>query len=212
MSSPVFRRALCLSLAGHLCVGVLFSFSFGRRLPMAGSTPVAFWGQFLLPSELVPKQLVMPPSFQQAFFSRPIVSHFVSYARPAQGILLPQACFKPPTPVAFPIEKRVYTQAMPTPAPLVSQRQSVLLLHPQLPYQFSLYFRDRQIAHIALACTVAAPSGRQVVMVRRTISSGNLEADLLAMRSIERYLLMQQGRLTAGLWQTVKIELSAQQQ
>jgi hypothetical protein len=49
---------------------------------------------------------------------------------------------------------------------------------------------------------------RNSILVKRRISSGNLEADLLSMRYISRYLFMQQRGFVPNKWQTVKIDLS----
>jgi len=45
-------------------------------------------------------------------------------------------------------------------------------------------------------------------VIKRKISSGNLEVDLLTMRYIGHYLFIQQKRFTPNNWQTVKIDLS----
>lgn len=81
-------------------------------------------------------------------------------------------------------------------------------LHPLLPYRFDLYFKDRQQVHIELEFSVTRSDSRNFVSLRRKISSGNLEADLLSMRYIGHYLFIQQARFSAGVWQPVKIEFS----
>ncbi len=81
-------------------------------------------------------------------------------------------------------------------------------LHPLLPYRFDLYFKDRQQVHIELEFSVTRSDSRNFVSLRRKISSGNLEADLLSMRYIGHYLFIQQARFSLGVWQPVKIEFS----
>lgn len=88
------------------------------------------------------------------------------------------------------------------------RKDPVFTLHPLLPYQFDLYFKDRQAVHIELEFSVTRSQSRNFVFLRRKISSGNLEADLLSMRYIGHYLFIQQARFAADAWQTVKIEFS----
>ncbi len=84
-----------------------------------------------------------------------------------------------------------------------------MMLYPRLPYDFSLYFRDRQAAHIELAFNIKTAGNREEVAIKRKISSGNLEADLLSMRYISHYLFIQKTRFAPGVWQSVKIDLAA---
>ena len=71
-----------------------------------------------------------------------------------------------------------------------------------------LYFKDRQLAHIELAFNIISGQKINPVVVKRKISSGNLEADLLSMRYISHYLYIQQAAFPSDVWQEVKIELS----
>jgi len=96
-----------------------------------------------------------------------------------------------------------------TPISLMSGRkESAIMFYPRLPYHFALYFKDRQTVHIELAFAVISGDKRNSILVKRRISSGNLEADLLSMRYISRYLFMQQRGFVPNKWQTVKIDLS----
>ena len=92
----------------------------------------------------------------------------------------------------------------------VRRKESVLMFYPELPYEFTLYFNDRQTVHIELAYKISMFAGdNKSIAVKRKISSGNLDADLLTMRYIGHYLFIQQNNLSADTWQTVKIDLSA---
>jgi hypothetical protein len=84
------------------------------------------------------------------------------------------------------------------------------MLHPLLPYQFELFFKDRQVAHIELEFCLLNNNGKNSVVVRRKISSGNLEADLLSSRFMNHYLFIQQNRFPSDIWQSIKIQLSTQ--
>jgi hypothetical protein len=57
---------------------------------------------------------------------------------------------------------------------------------------------------------VDSSGGRNSLEIKRKISSGNLEVDLLSMRYLSPYLFIQQNRFTPNNWQTVKIDLSPQ--
>jgi len=87
------------------------------------------------------------------------------------------------------------------------RRQPVILLYPPLPYHFLLYFKDRQRAHIELEYNVRQDVGSSFVALRRKVSSGNLEVDLLSMRYIGHYLFTQTAYLPVSGWQTIKIDL-----
>jgi hypothetical protein len=82
------------------------------------------------------------------------------------------------------------------------------MFYPRLPYHFALYFKDRQTVHIELMFQVISGAQRNSILVKRRVSSGNLEADLLSMRYISRYLFIQQRGFAPNKWQTVKIDLS----
>ena len=71
-----------------------------------------------------------------------------------------------------------------------------------------LYFKDAQQAHIELLYRSDAVEGVGPVSVKRKISSGNLEADLLSMRYMSHYLSLQQARFSPGIWHPMKIDLA----
>ena len=82
------------------------------------------------------------------------------------------------------------------------------MFYPSFPEHLLLYFTDRQTVHIELQYNVSSNDPASTVWLKRKISSGNLEADLLAMRYLSHYLFIQRARLPTDSWQTVKIELS----
>jgi hypothetical protein len=89
-------------------------------------------------------------------------------------------------------------------------RSYSITLYPPLPYHFLLYFKDRQAVHIELEFNKISKGQNSSILIKRKISSGNLEADLLSMRYLEHYLLLQQSQLPSNEWQSVKIELLPQ--
>lgn len=94
--------------------------------------------------------------------------------------------------------------------PLIKKDRPVVMLYPRLPYQFNLYFKDRQVAHVELMYNITKQNSHNSIVIIRKVSSGNLDADLICLRYINNYLSAQQERVcvTDG-WKTVKIELSA---
>lgn len=81
-----------------------------------------------------------------------------------------------------------------------------IMFYPQMPYHFLLYFKDRQIAHVEIAFYIS-PKGR-VIGIKRKISSGNPEVDLLIMRNLAHFLNLCKSNFALGSWKTVKIDLS----
>lgn len=82
------------------------------------------------------------------------------------------------------------------------------MFYPRLPHYFNLYFRHRQAAHIELMFNISASATASSIIIKRKISSGNLEVDLLSIRYIGNYLFIEQSRFPHNTWQTVKIDLS----
>jgi hypothetical protein len=116
---------------------------------------------------------------------------------------------KPPLVLAFNPGKGAFIKPVSTFLP-VRKKEPEIIFHPLLPYSFTLYFKDRQIAHVELLFNIVSNKGlRNAAVIKRKISSGNLEVDLLIMRYIEHYLFIQQARFTPNTWQSVKIDLSA---
>jgi hypothetical protein len=123
---------------------------------------------------------------------------------------LPQTYSKPALSLPLRQPKPIYRPAITEIYQIPARRAAPLVFYPELPYYFSFYFQDRQVAHIELSFSIIMTAdGREEVDVKRRISSGNLEADLLSMRYINHYLFIQKERFTPGAWQKVKIELAA---
>jgi len=98
------------------------------------------------------------------------------------------------------------TYFQPSPIPLIRQANSGIMFYPPMPYHFLLYFKDRQTAHMEVAFYIS-PEGK-VARIKRKISSGNPEVDLLIMRNLTHFLNLCESNFALGSWQTVKIDLS----
>ncbi|MFA4888584.1 MAG: hypothetical protein WC628_03290 [Candidatus Omnitrophota bacterium] len=211
MTTPGFRKTFFISLAGHIAAFSFFSFSFGYKLQNANYAAGSFWGQLLPSYQLRP--YVLSKAKQEKVFS------FASLPLPAvhrqaqnleNQLFLASDVFIKPAPQAPGVrEKQALKDAFKELNLPVRRKDAFILLHPLLPYSFVLYFKDRQSAHVELAFNLVNNDSGRYILVKRKISSGNLEVDLLAMRYIEHYLFIQQAKFAQNSWQSVKIELSA---
>lgn len=185
-------HAVCLA-----CVGVTFR---GDRYSGTIRPPLVLCdrGMRFVPE---PAAAVVSPS-------RPVVESPAGLLRPvrvfcASGL----SGAKPAVFEAVVTGKRVF----PCPAaPAVFRREgdSSVMIHPLLPFQLQLYFKDRQSVHLELMFKIIAAGTRRQILVRRKISSGNLEADLLCARYLGHYLFIEQARFVPNTWQSVRIDLS----
>ncbi len=203
MINPIFRQTVLISLLGHLAVFNLFSFSFGSRITKANYSSVSFLGDYLNPISLMQgyplKQaryiLREKPDTSKLKSVVQDYSQFDYYTKPAVASVLG-------------IEKAVTADNVPLTQFSPKRKESTVMFYPALPYDFLLYFKDRQVVHIELMFNIISePNKGNYIAVKRKISSGNLEADLLSMRYINRYLFIQQFNYPSDKWQSVKIEL-----
>ena len=207
MKDPKFGKVILFSFLGHLTLFSVFSFSFGNSLPSADSSSAYFWGRFLpnmhISSASTRIHLPVSLPISRIFYQDSVIKNQDYSIKVGAGYYL-----KPPFTLECCSEKQVFAAGNIPAWPSVSKKEPAILFHPLLPYDFTLYFRDRQIAHVELEYKIPSSKGGRRVMLKRKISSGNLEADLLIQRYIGRYLFMQQFNLPQGNWQTVKINLS----
>ncbi|MGD0337067.1 MAG: hypothetical protein ABSB18_08245 [Candidatus Omnitrophota bacterium] len=197
-----FRKILLFSFLGHAMLFPAFRLTFSNMFPNAGISRAYFWGQ--LPS--YPK--VSTTIAQDAAIS-PLPNRIEGLIRKQDYQNRPSYSFalKPAFAACYYPKKEFFTGDYASSFSF-ERKESPVLFHPVLPYDFTLYFRDRQIAHVELEYKIPLAKDGRAMMIHRKISSGNLEADLLIQRYIARYLLMQRRNLSAGNWQTVKIDLS----
>jgi hypothetical protein len=209
MTNSIFKKTIIFSLLWHITVLSIFNLSFGNRIPKIDYTGVSFWGQFLNKSELLqPQPKISTPSPKILVWGLTRKPDTSLLDKAVRDSILPSSFYvKPPLALAFNPEKEVFIKSTSTFLPL-RKKEPEIIFHPLLPYSFTLYFKDRQIAHVELLFNIIS-NGRNSAVIKRKISSGNLEVDLLIMRYIEHYLFIQQSRFTPNSWQSVKIDLSA---
>ena len=205
MLNENLKKPFFFSLLSHAALFGIFSFSLGYKLPNFGTTRVFFLGSFLNNNEIaiplnkttsvplhnknIPAKISLPQNNSN-------VSYSYGYTKPVADISLVQGKI----PFYPQKEPWKFTQA---------RTESSIMFYPQIPYNFLLYFKDRQVANIEIMFNLNSTNGINAVDIKRKISSGNLEADLLSMRYISHYLFIQQSRFPLNKWQTVKIELRA---
>lgn len=215
MRDPFLKKAIFLSLAGHLAVLGIFGFSFGNKIPIADYGSINFLGDFLKKydflSEKRPdkdyfKKNIIISSQQQSFFKKSVNSQNQKKALAKEVIFGPFV--KPKVSASFSGTKQSYFIRLPDWQIAPKKKRDVLTFYPVMPRHFSLYFKDRQVAHIELMFNIPKDKKNAVVTIKRKVASGNLEVDLLSKRYMSHYLYLQQSRFTPDKWNTVKIELA----
>ena len=205
--SSIFKKALPFSLLGHLAVFGIFSLTFGSGVALNPPAQISFLGQLINPAEL-----------KMAFYSDQRTAKGSNYPLPQyqplpvhpvkkEYDLEPAGYFKPAVTLSLDPEKVALLPKTEYPPLIRLRKEPSIMLYPVLPYHFLLYFKDRQTVHIEVSFMIN-PQNIDALSVKRKISSGNLEVDLLVMRHIKHYLFVQQNRLPKEQWQTVKIDLS----
>ncbi|MDD4953722.1 MAG: hypothetical protein PHG40_02310 [Candidatus Omnitrophica bacterium] len=207
MISSIFKKSIVISLLGHMAAFGIFNITFGSLIPRADRSSVFFWGEFLNNSE-VSQERITPsiPAQRQVLFKKPDTTTIDK-----KGVVLVKQegpYIKPTFYPQFSPQKTEFIQPQALSLPVVKKNKEIIF-HPLIPYGFTLYFKDRQVAHVELLFNTSSADIRRHPVVKRKISSGNLDADLLIMRYISHYLFIQEARIPAGGWQSVKIDLSA---
>lgn len=216
------RKGICISLLGHIAIFSIFSFSFGHKIPQADITNISFWGANFAKSGLISEEnfyevnktssfIRMAGLLKNKTIQEPLLRNSDYF--PAEAGSSPIANNnwreKPQMPLTFNKEKTLLFETAKQELFISRKRESAIMFYPELPYNFALYFKDREVAHIELMSGVFSNGKRNSIAVKRKISSGNLEVDLLAIRYISRYLFIQQKVFIPNIWQNVKIDLSA---
>ncbi|MBL7151151.1 MAG: hypothetical protein ISS89_00995 [Candidatus Omnitrophica bacterium] len=204
MRNKSLRKSLYLSLLGHLTIFSIVSLSFGSRIPKADFTSISFWGTVLSGAQVCAP---IQPGHKVAFRHQPLGTK-ASYKSSLNKVPLSGYYLKPHSRPLLKTEKKALHRILFSLSAPAGRKEPMILFHPLLPYGFSLYFKDRQVAHVELMFNIGSRALRNSIAVKRKISSGNLEVDLLCMRYIGRYLFIEQARFAPDKWQTVKIDLS----
>jgi hypothetical protein len=203
MKNYPFKKSILVSALWHLTVFSLFSFSSGDRLSRLNYPDISSFGRILDNYGFTGAANPNAQDIRKFFFSK---ANTVSLDKNRRAPSLSSYYLKPQVALTFSGYKSVMPAA---PASIrLPKKESVVMFYPQLPYHFLIYFKDRQAVHIELAFNIISHARTNSIIIKRKISSGNLEADLLTMRYLSHYLFIQQMGFPANTWQSVKIELS----
>ena len=209
--SPIFRKSFVFSVLGHLSLLALVSLSFGRSLPSAASyAHVFFWGDYLRNYQVARPTVSTSYNLTKNFLKFKPQENLASKPE-KQSFAAPKGYIKPHLTPEFGIEKSVFVKKAAPERFVRTNVETSMVFHPVLPYAFTLYFKDREVAHVELMFDIVYSQGRRSIDIKRKITSGNPEVDLLTMRNISHFISMQQSRFSPNNWQTVKIDLSAKQ-
>lgn len=201
-----------ISLAAHLAVLNISFVSFKQSAvrDLSAGMPHVFFGAGLLEScDLEDKKpgsglrSLHPASRFKFRMPHQVRDHWVKTRFPSAGGL-----FKPPAISTGP-EKTSPGRPAVMEAPHIGNSEP-LSMYPLLPAYFPVYFRDRCRAHIGLSFRIS-PAVRgpgEYIEVKRKVSCGNLEADLIALRQVAHYLLLQRRYFQSGRWLDVNIDFS----
>jgi hypothetical protein len=206
MRESSFKQAIIITLLGHVAFFGVFTFSFGRPIVPAMYPDISFWGQVLYNSQVSPVRQKNAQSLNKGLFLKPDISMLDEQISPKESVA--GSYLKPQTLLVLGAQKHTFVQVEQERPSRLKRKEPTILFHPLLPYSFPLYFKDRQVAHVELEFNIVSSPTRSFTVVKRKVSSGNLEVDLLSMRYIGRYLFMQRQRFPPNTWQTVKIDLS----
>lgn len=203
--SMQFKKILVFSALWHVVVFFIFSLTFAKRIIGVNYSSVTFLGNIF--------QNIKYYSNSEVRSNRNISSKadsFLINSTERNNLLTKESYFKPLNPIELENKKVALVDYGSINSFLSHKQESPLMFYPRLPNYFPLYFKDRQIVHIELMFKIISLDQMNSVLLKRKISSGNLEVDLLAKRYIGHYLFIQQTRFPTNNWQKIKIELSPQ--
>jgi len=224
----VFKKAVFISALSHIALFSIFSLSFGQRMPVLNFPHISFLGQILSNADLTrapyfssnllddPRAVfkknsgisVLGKVSKEGYFNeRDYLNPVINTAMSSSDTIVSNGV-KPQVTVVLSREKAVFVPRIVSDIVMHRKKEPVIMFYPQLPYHFLLYFKDRQMVHIELMFNIVSKEKNNSVLIKRKIASGNLEADLLCMRYISRYLLIEQPVFAPNSWQNVKIDLA----
>ena len=206
MSSRILPKSVLVSFLAHTVLVSSLSFSLFPGSVLTRQPRLSFLGG------MMPPALVQSPQFEHSVSALSVLPEKKAGPLPrtlqAGLFTLPQVYVKPQGFASGEPVKALTIPSQPLIVSLPKRKDPAIMFHPLLPYQLQLYFKDRQAVHIELEFSIIPGNQTNSILVKRKISSGNLEADLLSARYMQHYLFIQQARFSPHRWQTVKIDLS----
>ena len=201
------RITLLLSASLHMACFGMFEPTFGNPLQKLNLSKVTFLGPIFRITEF-------SPGADYRASSRKFVIKQPHFFKPPSVASKKEEAFltfknEPLKPLAFlrqETKKISFLPAVESDLFLKRKKEPTVVFYPPLPYSFLLYFQDRQIAHIEFMFYIS--SNGKIVDIKRKVSSGNLDADLLSLRYIAHYLSLAEGKFPREAWQVVNIDLA----
>ncbi len=172
------------------------------RARLAGPQNTVFLGPIVQP-----RDLLVPPFLAAKAGAKP--RNITTVSPPRDEVTLSPSVkdvLKPVASLIRPVEKPTFVEREVSNFVYKPKEKPALTFYPVLPYSFTLYFTDRQTAHMEFTFYISDDG--KITRVKRKVSSGNLETDLLAYRYITHCLFLQEGRFPVRTWQSVKIDLA----
>ncbi len=210
-SSKSLKITLVISLLWHVLCLVMFEPTLGKNLKRLDFAGVSFLGNILKKGDLnFEGDFENAVYFSKGFFDCRIKQIIFKISRlnkkdNAYFTYLKEE-IRPTFGLDFNKKKIICMENLVSDITHKYKKESTLVFYPRLPHSFLFYFKDRQKAHIEFTFYISDKG--KVGFINRKISSGNLEADLLASRYITRCLNLVEGQFPFKTWQTVKIDLT----
>ncbi|MFH1577731.1 MAG: hypothetical protein ABIC18_01495 [Candidatus Omnitrophota bacterium] len=198
---PGLRFALIVSLFWHILMFGSVEFTFGKQII---ARPFDLTKIFFLGPVLDRINIEGDADNQAEELSMQIPPNLLRQKTSEAYRLIPKSNLLKKPAVSRLIDiKAVYFQPV---QPIETKKaDSSIIFYPPLPYHFLLYFSDRQAAHMEVSFYVSDKG--TIAGLKRKISSGNPEVDLLIMRNLNHFLNLCKTNFSPNSWQTVKIDL-----
>jgi hypothetical protein len=205
--SSNFKAAIFISLIWHVVCFSSVELTFGKKVAESNFelTKIFFLGPILQKADYYPQSTQQTKtSAADRLKARNLVNMLKPGSSEARGLISENILLKKPPTLTLAESKVTYFKS--TPSVKVKKADSSIMFYPPMPYHFLLYFKDRQVAHMEVAFYIS-PDGK-IAGLKRKISTGNPEVDLLIMRNLSHFLNLCKSNFSLSSWQTVKIDLS----
>jgi hypothetical protein len=205
--SSNFKAAIFISLIWHVVCFSSVELTFGKKVAESNFelTKIFFLGPILQKADYYPQSVQQTKtSAADRLKARNLVNMLKLGSSEARGLISENILLKKPPTLILTESKAAYFKS--TPPVKIKKADSSIMFYPPMPYHFLLYFKDRQVAHMEVAFYIS-PDGK-IAGLKRKISTGNPEVDLLIMRNLSHFLNLCKSNFSLSSWQTVKIDLS----
>lgn len=201
------KSAVFISLLLHIVCFSGVELTFGKRYGLEKNfefTRIFFLGPILQEAEYYPESIQHADSSAGRLIARNLVNNLKPGSPETHGFVSSSIFFEKPPVLTLIDNKLVFFK--PTPSMKAKKEDTSIMFYPPMPYHFLLYFKDRQVVHMEAAFYIS-PEGK-IAGLKRRVSTGNPEVDLLIMRNLAHFLNLYKSNFTLNSRHTVKIDLS----